>query len=503
MKKLIVPIIAMSALLALGACSTNKEGGESGKQSEPTSESQGSSSGGQVGHFDHEVKIKFSQAYAQKYQPKLQNFVDSFKEIEPNVTIDLEDGWISGNYDAIHKQTISDIQTGEYGDLVICYPDHVVDYIDYDKAVKLDDYMDNPEYGWTAEEKADLVPAYLHEGQEFPVSGTYCLPFSKSTEAMFYNETRLLDSGLVSYLANKGITMNKAYLETLTWEKLFNELCPALEQYDADNPTAPLITKKEDGLNSYVAYDSDANLFITLAQQYGYGYTSVDEYGEAHLDYNNANMKGLMKTFAEASKKGYLRSPGTIGKSYGSDFFKDNNVLFSIGSTAGVANQVADTFDVGVARVPQAEGKDAKLISQGPSICILNHGNDQDRILASWLFYKHMVNTKNTASWAMTVGYLPVRSSAYTSEAYSDYCSTEDKDPRSTELLTALNAVYSSSTVDYVFTSVPFKGSSTARTEVNSMVVNILKDAKDGKTIDDAYLDAAFNLAINNTLKDM
>jgi ABC-type glycerol-3-phosphate transport system substrate-binding protein len=114
-----------------------------------------------------------------------------------------------------------------------------------------------------------------------------------------------------------------------------------------------------------------------------------------------------------------------------------------------------------------------------------------------------MVNTKNTASWAMTVGYLPVRSSAYTSEAYSDYCSTEDKDPRSTELLTALNAVYSSSTVDYVFTSVPFKGSSTARTEVNSMVVNILKDAKDGKTIDDAYLDAAFNLAINNTLKDM
>ena len=114
-----------------------------------------------------------------------------------------------------------------------------------------------------------------------------------------------------------------------------------------------------------------------------------------------------------------------------------------------------------------------------------------------------MVSTKNTASWAIEVGYLPVRSSAYTSEAYSDYCSTEGKDARSPELLTALNAVYSSSTVDSVFTTPPFKGSSTARTEVNSLMVNLLKDAKDGTTIDDAYLDTAFALAINNTLKDM
>ena len=221
-----------------------------------------------------------------------------------------------------------------------------------------------------------------------------------------------------------------------------------------------------------------------------------------HLDYNNDNMKNLMKVFANASAKGYLRSPGVIGKSYSSNYFKENNVLFSIGSTAGVKNQVSN-FDVGVTRIPQAEGKATKIISQGPSVCILNHNDDKDRQLAAWLFYKHMVNTKNTASWAIEVGYLPVRASAYTSEAYSDYCSTEGKDARSTELLTALNAIYSSSTVESVFTTPPFKGSSAARTEVNSLMVNLLKDATDGKTIDDAYLNAAFDLAINNTLKEM
>ena len=524
-KKLLIPMMALTSMLALAGCGQTGNSDESkptGESSEPStsqssnnesssdagssSQSGGnsSSSGGtQVGHFDHKVTIKFSQSYSKSYQPQLQTFVDKFAQIEPNVEINLEDGWISGNYDTIHSQTVSDMQTGEYGDLVIAYPDHVVDYIDYGKAVKLDDFMNNADYGWTAAERSDMVEAYVHEGQEFPLPGTYCLPFSKSTEAMFYNESRLFDSELVTFLASRGISMNKNYIETLTWEKLFNELCPAFEAYDAAHPSSPLTIKGEGDLNSYVGYDSDANLFITLAQQYGYGYTSVDEFGEAHLDYNNDNMKNLMKTFADAAKKGYLRSPGVVGKSYSSDYFKKSNILFSIGSTAGVKNQVADTFDVGVTRIPQAKDKAAKIISQGPSVCILDHNGDKDRQLAAWLFYKHMVSTKNTASWAIEVGYLPVRASAYTSEAYSDYCSTEGKDARSTELLTALNAVYSSSTVDKVFTTPPFKGSSTARTEVNSLMVNVLKDAADGKDINDEYLKTKFDLAINNTLKEM
>ena len=498
-KKILIPILSLASVLALTACDLSSFlGGKKGD-----GESSGAAGGEMKGHFDHEVTIKFSQAYSQGYQARLQSFVDSFKEVEPNVKISLEDGWISGNYDTIHSQTISDIQTGEYGDLVIAYPDHVVDYIDFDKAVKLDDFMNNEEYGWTAAEKEDLIQAYLKEGQEFPIEGTYCLPFSKSTEAMFYNETRLFDSELVSFLADRNISMNRNYIETMTWEKLFGELCPALKAYDEAHPSSPLITAKEGSMNSYVGYDSDANLFITLSQQYGYGYTSVDEYGEAHLDYDNDNMKTLMKTFADAANKGYLRSPGVIGKSYSSNYFKENNVLFSIGSTAGVKNQVSDTFDVGVTRIPQAEGKAPKIISQGPSICILDHNGDKDRQLAAWLFYKHMVSTKNTASWAIEVGYLPVRASAYTSEAYSDYCSKEGKDARSQELLTALNAIYSSTTVSSVFTTPPFKGSSTARTEVNSLMVNLLKDATEGKTIDDTYLNDAFALAINNTLKDM
>ena len=57
----------------------------------------------------------------------------------------------------------------------------------------------------------------------------------------------------------------------------------------------------------------------------------VDEYGEASLDFNNDDNKGLMKTFADAAKKGYLRTPAVIGQSYSSNYFKVNNTLFSSG----------------------------------------------------------------------------------------------------------------------------------------------------------------------------
>ena len=84
-KKTLVPVMVLASVLSLAGCN---QGGNSNTEKK--------------GHFDHKVTIKFTQAYAQGYQAKLQSFVDSFKEIEPNVEIKLEDGWISGNYDTIH-----------------------------------------------------------------------------------------------------------------------------------------------------------------------------------------------------------------------------------------------------------------------------------------------------------------------------------------------------------------------------------------------------------------
>ena len=150
MKKLMKSLVLLAPLAVLTSCEGGKNGGN----------------GEMKGHFDHEVTIKFSQAYGQKYQPTLQAMIDDFKEKEPNVVINLEDGWISGNYDTIHTNTCNDMKTGEYGDLVIAYADHVADYMDYGKAVQLDPYINNPEYGFTEEHTRSMLGGMLFHGDD-------------------------------------------------------------------------------------------------------------------------------------------------------------------------------------------------------------------------------------------------------------------------------------------------------------------------------------------------
>ena len=52
--------------------------------------------------------------------------------------------------------------------------------------------------GLSAEDKADFVPAYIEEGQQYLEEGTYSLPFSKSTEILLYNKTLL--NGIIFFI---------------------------------------------------------------------------------------------------------------------------------------------------------------------------------------------------------------------------------------------------------------------------------------------------------------
>ena len=72
-KKIIIPVLALTSILALGGCGSNGE--ESKPDSVPASSDSSSEGGEMKGHFDHKVTIKFVQSYAQGYQARLQSFV--------------------------------------------------------------------------------------------------------------------------------------------------------------------------------------------------------------------------------------------------------------------------------------------------------------------------------------------------------------------------------------------------------------------------------------------
>ena len=504
MKKnhLIFPLLAVLAVGALASCGGNPNPTPS--ESESPVESESTPESEPVEKDPVEITIWTTLSY----QTQIENMITSFKEVAPHVTV--TNVKVSGNYDDLKAQTIQGFPTDNYPDLVLAYPDHVADYLDYGKAANMEPYMNDPTIGWTAESKDDVIENYLVEGESYTVSGTYSLPFCKSTEAMFYNADVLVGLNLSSIdpTINNGDALTEAYLNNLTWEELFNKLCPAILTYnDKLDAKSKILNQAEDGKWAVLGYDSDDNLFITLAEQYGYAYTSIDSAtGKGSANWNTPEMKNLMKTLNKAKNNHYIMTKGSSGN-YVNYEFVDNSCLFSVGSTGGVKYQNSETFDVKVAKIPHAGTGAAKtaVINQGPSLAFLKHKGsdnkiDTNRLEASWLFYKHMAEEANATAWATATGYMPIRESCFESEAYLEYCSTDGKDPRSVELLTARNASYCGTVLNDLFTSPVFKGSSECRSQVGGLLTACLNLTEAELA---AQIDALFQTSINNALLKM
>ncbi len=421
-------------------------------------------------------------------QPYIEQYIESFKEIEPNVTI--ENVQQSGSYDDLAKMVVTGFAANNYPDLIQAYPDAVSDFLSYDKVVNLDSYIDNEDYGWTADEKADYVQAYLDEGANYSIEGTYSMPFSKSTECMFYNEDILLGLDLsgIDPEINNGNRLNADYLNNLTWEELFGHLAPALERYNSE--VKQIITPR-DGVSSIVYYDSDDNLFITLTQQYEYPYTAIDENGVGEVLFNTPEMQDLMLEWRDYVADGYLLTSGLNNSEYGSNYFTAGATLFSIGSSAGVKYQFSaeNPMNIGVSRLPQHEGGNKAIIQQGPSLAVLDH-DDENRALASWLFYKHMTNEENSLTWALNSGYTPIRESNYSDPAYIEANDIESKPERSLERVMAATSLYYGTISDYLYTTPAFKGSGEIRQQVGGLLTNCLLPTNSADQIPDFFQEA-------------
>ena len=87
--------------------------------------------------IDTPVEITFWNTKGAPYSEVIDNAIESFKAIEPNVTVTnvKQSVGISGLQDVVTKGFTSNV----YPDIVEGYPDAVSTYLDYEKVVKLDD----------------------------------------------------------------------------------------------------------------------------------------------------------------------------------------------------------------------------------------------------------------------------------------------------------------------------------------------------------------------------
>ena len=493
-------ITSIIALLGLGACNmptAKSDKGNDSNGSDNTNESnQSGDQSNSGGAISEQTEITIWTTYNDTYQQIINNCITEFEATYKNVKVNNVKQ--QGSYDDLKKMCVDGFAVDNYPDLVAAYPDSVADFLNNSKGLDVTDLMNDPQIGWSENDFEDIPTSIIEAGQKYSVPGTYSLPCSKSTEAMYYNQDVLIGLNLKSIdpTINGGSALNDTYFQDLTWEELFEKLIPALDAYDQALPADKKIIDRTTFADwAWVGYDSDDNLFITLAEQYGYGYTSINpKTGKGQIDFDNDGMKALMKKFAGYNASHYFTTKGVIKTNVNYRSTADA-MLFSIGSTGGVKYQFSsdNAHNVGVAPIPHAAGKAHKVISQGPDFAFLSHDND-NRAKATWLFYKLFTSTKYNCEWAMTTGYAPLRYSVMETEEFLDYSDPSDKDPKTLDRLYALNASYVGGAAEYFFTSPVFKGSSEARNQVGTIYAACV-----ASTNLDADIDGIFATAVSNT----
>ncbi|MEG2640241.1 MAG: extracellular solute-binding protein [Bacilli bacterium] len=463
-----------------------------------------------VGTKEKPVKIMFWHTMGKDLQNLVKEYIESFKAVQPYVVVEefMKNSSYSGLKDAVAQAFTS----GTAPDMVEAYPDHVADYLDYGYGQDLTDFMAK----YPLEDADDMVG--LEEGTQYLTPGMYSLPWKKSSEVLIYNEVLVgLDLSRIDSTINGGRALSTNYLDHLNWEELFDKLAPALQTYNAGLAADKKIYDTT-GDNAVVGYDSDDNLFITLAKQYGYGYTSIDETGEPSIDFNkDSNMKNLVKKFGGYAAKGLLTTKGLLAGAFTSTFFTARKCLFTISSSAGIkyAFDSENPFKANVGCLPQPavlQNNKKNVISQGGSFTILSNQKDQskearDRALASYLFYRHLTNVENATDWVIRGQYDAIRKSTFNDEGYIAAKGVEGKPNPSGELLLALYATkvakeYADN--NYYFTSPAFKGSSTARVQVGGIITEAFTGyikATDQNPFTDIKLDEIFSKAFANITK--
>jgi len=464
-KRIMALLFAVVMLLSMAAC--NGEGSNVVKSNFVVPEN---------GYDGSEVTITFYNTMGANLRTVLDEYIVEFNKLYPNIHIEVTQ---VGNYDDVRDQVSTEITVGNQPNIAYCYPDHVALYNLAKAVVTLDDLIasditvtradgSTEILGLTDAQKADFIEGYYNEGKQFGDGLMYTLPLSKSTEVLYYNKT---------FFEANGIAV------PTTWDEL-EAVCAKIKEIDPNS--IPL------------GYDSEANWFITMCEQYQSPYTSAS--GE-HFLFDNDTNKAFIKRFREWYKKGYLTTQEIYG-GYTSGLFvnipSDENPTrsyMSIGSSAGATHQRPAAvdgeypFEVGIATVPQVNAENPKVISQGPSLCILKSANPQETV-ASWLFVKYLTtNVEFQAAFSMASGYVPVLKSVADNEIYAEYLQNADGG----NYIAALSAKVCLQQQHAYYTSPAFNGSSTARDQVGLLLQRCLVEAGDDA---DAIINKAFADAI-------
>lgn len=315
----------------------------------------------------------------------LQEIVDEFNATnECGITVESQS---QGGYDEIRDKMNASIAAGEApAALIVGYQNDQAFYQLNDALTDLNQFVDDPYWGLSEEDKADFYTSFFEQG-EHPAFDNQRLGFppNRSMEMLYYNQSWLEELG---------------YSGPPTTPEEFEEMaCAAAED-------------RGDGTGGYILRD-DAS--AVAAWTYAFGGDILAEDGttynlngpatvEAMTFLKNLYDQGCAYFFTEGypnTEFGARRAIFTQGSSSGIPFYEND-----INTFAEEENREPDEW--GVAAIPHTTPDPVQNIYGGD---VMIPVSTPEQELAAWIFVKWFTAPENQAKWVEASGYFPTRAS--------------------------------------------------------------------------------------------
>lgn len=384
-------------------------------------------------------EVEFWHYMTGNLETTLTELTDEFnKNNEYGITVKLVN---QGKAQDLQSKLTSNAAAGTLPDMAQAYNNYFTEYVN--EVVHLDDFVANDYDNYE-----DIIQSYRDENSEYGfVSG---LPFNKSTYVYFYNKTLFDELGLEA---------------PKTWDDFYT----IGEKVLAEKNLASL------------GYDDLPGMLEALVRQAGADYVTDDG-----AQFDNEKGQAALTLITELYSKGYARLAGD-GEFF-STLLSNGLVAGYVGSSAGASYITADGWELGVAPLPAGEVSAANMAGTN----LVMFAKDENKQKAAWEYMKYLTSEESTTKWAISTGYLPVRTSAFESEEYQAFMAENP----------VAAAAYAQSK-DFFYSPV-FEKSSDVRTAMTAKLEEIVLNNSDKNTDNDVDAQTALSQvvdAINEAVK--
>ncbi len=244
---------------------------------------------------DNGDKVVFWHTMGKSNQDLLNIMIDAFQESPEGKDAEgnpiVVEHAAQGGYTDIKAKLLKAIPAKTTPTMAYAYPDHVAEYINAGAVLKLDDMIANEEYGFSEEELADYS-MYWSEGTCYDKAGSvYSVPYTKSTEVIFYNKTVFEEMG---YSIPTKWYNDENPNDVTTMFGLCRKMKSDYEGWFKKHNKTATPDQISTAVKSFVplGYDSDDNMYITLSAQLGIPYTSINDDMTGNFDFGGSDLKG-------------------------------------------------------------------------------------------------------------------------------------------------------------------------------------------------------------------